>query len=134
MKKNGISVDAVPSSGKNAFDFIISNETNDYIECTLDAVTINDFTGEELSYALIYEMVFSGCQCRFTIQPKEGFLKDCGITQVERIEFRLNIEVNGDYRNEYFTDMMEYNILSGKMIVRKWIYWKRRSFKDGYLF
>lgn len=102
---NGIKVDYISSSGKTS-TYCLTNTSGEYINFTVENLTINDYTSSDLIFEIYDVLVLNNCQILFDITPGEEFLNSNGITDIYSIEFYLYINPLSDYRNDWNTDVI----------------------------
>ena len=102
---NGIKVDYISSSGKTS-TYCLTNTSGEYINFTVENLTINDYTSSDLIFEIYDVLVLNNCQILFDITPGEEFLNSNGITDIYSIEFYLYINPLSDYQNDWNTDVI----------------------------
>ncbi|MDO4445865.1 MAG: DUF4190 domain-containing protein [Bacillota bacterium] len=108
-KNKGIQVDYIEKSD-NTYTFCLTNTTGNYIDFTVEDLTINDYTSSDIDYDLMDVVVLNNCQILFDIIPDDDFLNTNGIKNITSLEFSLNIKPMSEYENEWKTDMIVKNI------------------------
>jgi hypothetical protein len=102
-ENNGIIVKYL-NNNENKYNFVLENNTTEYIDFDLENLTINDFTSSDKDYNLISVSVLQGCYSYFTISPDENFLKLNDINNIKKIEFNIEINPFESYEGSWKTE------------------------------
>ena len=86
----------------NKYYYGITNNTGSYQSFSFKDISVNDFANSELSHDLdLYnEYVLDKCSVLITLNISDKFLSENGISSVETIEWRMELEPNDDYLNK----------------------------------
>lgn len=101
----GIKVDYIESHG-NTYTYCLTNTSGNYLDFTVENLTVNDYTSSDVDYDLFNVVVLNNCQLLFDVTPEDEFLSANGIKDVYSVEFTLDINPMSDYSGEWVTDMI----------------------------
>lgn len=87
-------------------EFALYNNSNNYIEFDLEDVSINDWAYDS-GITVYNEPCFPYCVNIFSIAPDDDFFNKNNINGIDNIEFKLDIQPNGDYKNEFTTPVIK---------------------------
>lgn len=104
--KDGIKVDFI-SSADNSFKYVITNNTGNYFDFSVNNITVNEYTSSELDFDLNDVQVLNGCQKVFNIGLSKEFNDINDIQDISIIEFSLEIEPLGTYLDKFSSDVIE---------------------------
>ena len=102
---NNIRVDYISNNG-NEYTYCITNNTGDYFDFDVENITINDYSSSDSDYDLMSISCLNSCQAVFIIKANNDFMKLNDITNIQKVEFSLNIRPLGDYFSDWSTDMI----------------------------
>lgn len=106
---NNIQIDYL-SSSENKFTYCITNNSADYFSFDVENITVNDYTSSDLNFDLINIIVLNSCQAIFTVEINNQFLDLNNISEINKVEFTLNIRPLESYFSEWSTDMITTQI------------------------
>ena len=76
------------------------------MDFNVENLTINNFTSSEMDLDLWGISALKDCKAIFSIDPSSDFLETNDISEIEKIEFTLNIIPMEDYFQEWNTEMI----------------------------
>lgn len=103
---NGIRIDRLASNGNN-FTYVLSNNSGVYLDFDVKNLTVNDFTSSKYDYNTSGIIVLNQCQSIFTVSIDNNFMSENGISQINKVEFSLNIRPEEDYFKEWSTELIK---------------------------
>lgn len=95
-------------SEDDVYTFCITNTTKKYFNFDVENITFNDYTVTDVDYDLFDETVLKNCCHVFSIKLDGEFKENNKIEDVNKLEFSLKIRPNGDYEDEWSTEMIKY--------------------------
>ncbi len=98
-EKDGIAVDYLDHVG-NDFRFVITNNTDNYINFDFEDLSFNDFTMTDIDLDLYDEVILKNCQIVVTISANKDFLELNKIDNISSIEWSLSIRPGGSYETQ----------------------------------
>ena len=114
--KDGLIIDYL--SNEKIIIFSLINETDKYLNFTIENMTINDFTSSDIDYDLYEEIVLDGCQYVFIVKVSDEFMETNRIEDIEKIEFTMEIHPEEDWFDSYSTEMILFEV-KWKFLSRK---------------
>lgn len=108
-EKDGISVKYI-NNNDGKYNFVLENNTTEYIDFDVENLTINDFTSSDKDYDLMRVSALQGCYSYFTIIPSEEFLKINNIDVIEKIEFDITINPFESYKGNWKTETISIEL------------------------
>jgi len=102
--KNGIVVDLL-RTGKTSATFAVTNNTDSYFDFDVDNVSVNDWT-YDTGISIYDEQVLPACTGIYTIEIDSDFKETNQISDINTVEFCLNVRPTGDYHNDYETEII----------------------------
>lgn len=103
--ESGIKIDYLFNSG-NEFTYCITNSTGNYFSFDIENISVNDFTSSDIDYDLMSIIVLDSCQAVYTIKINSEFMDLNNISNIEKIEYSLNVRPFEDYFSDWNTDMV----------------------------
>lgn len=102
---NGVKVDLL-STTPDCYTYVLTNSTGSYFDFDVDNISINDFTVSDTDFDLFNEEILNDCQLIFEVKLDKDFAELNNISSIDKLEFTLKIRPNGDYSNEWPTDII----------------------------
>ena len=76
------------------------------MDFNVDNLTINDYTSSEMDLDLYGISALEGCVAIFFVEPSQEFIETNEISEIEKIEFTLEVLPMEDYHQEWNTEMI----------------------------
>ena len=102
---NGITVEYL-FADNDKYYFQFCNNSDSYLDFNVENLTINNFTSSEMDLDLWGISALKDCKAIFSIDPSSDFLETNDISEIEKIEFTLNVIPMEDYFKEWNTEMI----------------------------
>lgn len=104
-EKNGIVIEYI-GNDENKYYFQLFNNSDTYLDFNVDNLTINDYTSSEMDLDLYGISALEGCVAIFFVEPSQEFIETNEISEIEKIEFTLEVLPMEDYHQEWNTEMI----------------------------
>lgn len=104
-ENNGIIVEYLFEDNDKHY-FQLRNNSDSYLDFNIENLTINDFTSSEMDLDLWGISALKDCTAIFWVEPSKEFIETNGISEIEKIEFTLNVIPMEDYFKEWNTEMI----------------------------
>ena len=102
---NGIQVDLLDASD-DCYTYVLTNNTGAYFDFDVENTSINDYTVSSVDYDLYNVQILDDSQLLFQINLDDDFATTNGISKIEKLEFSLKVQPEGDYTKEWNTDVI----------------------------